>query len=60
MKPSCSGSATGSERSIRLLTSEKIAVFAPMPSASDSTAAMATTGVAISPRSASRMSFIGT
>ena len=40
------GSGTGSVRSRRLLTSEKIAVLAPMPSASDSMATIDTTGVA--------------
>ena len=50
------GSATGKVRSNRLLTSEKIAVFAPMPSASDSAATIETTGVARRERTAKRMS----
>src|SRR5437762_10471565 len=46
------GSATGSARSKRPLTIEKIAVLAPMPSASDSTATVETIGVAFSARTA--------
>src|SRR3989442_2860104 len=53
---SCCGSLTGSERSSKLFTSEKIAVLAPMPSASDRTATMVTTGVPASWRMATRMS----
>jgi hypothetical protein len=52
-------SNTGREErdfSATLSSSEKIAVFAPMPSASDTTAAAVTTGVARSDRMASRRS----
>ncbi len=56
---SCCGALTGSARSSRLLTSEKIAVLAPMPSASDSTATRETTGVARSARKARRRSCTG-
>src|SRR5258707_4373517 len=53
---SCWGSATGNVRSSRLLTMEKMAVLAPMPSASDRIATSETTGVARSERNARRMS----
>ena len=56
---SCCGALTGSARSSRLLTSEKIAVLAPMPSASDSAATRETTGVARSARTARRRSCTG-
>src|SRR5262245_16643710 len=52
------GSATGSARRIRLFTSEKIAVLAPMPSASESTATIETIGVARRARTARRKSLI--
>src|SRR5207253_6374252 len=51
------GSLTGSARRTRLLTSEKIAVFAPIPSASDRMATVVTTGVPISCRTATRRSW---
>src|SRR5262249_1213903 len=51
------GSFTGSERRIRLLTSEKIAVFAPIPRASESTATAVTIGAAASWRIAIRTSW---
>ena len=44
------GSPTGSDRSSRLSTIEKMAVLAPMPSASDSTATAVTIGVALRAR----------
>ena len=50
------GSRTGRVRNITLSSSEKIAVFAPMPSASDRMATADTTGVARNERSASRKS----
>src|SRR5262249_57096020 len=50
------GSATGRVRRSRLLTNEKIAVLAPMPSASESSATTETTGVARSDRNARRTS----
>src|ERR1051326_6512224 len=50
------GSATGSDRSSRPLTMEKMAVLAPMPSASGRIATIETTGVARSDRTARRMS----
>src|ERR1043165_4729973 len=46
------GSGTGSGRSSIWLKSEKIAAFAPIPSASDSTATAVTNGVLKSVRSA--------
>jgi hypothetical protein len=49
---SADGSCTGSGRSSRALMNVKIAVFAPMPSASDSTAAAVKAGAWRSPRSA--------
>jgi hypothetical protein len=52
------GSLTGSDRSIKLLTSDKIAVLAPIPKARDSAATTETTGVACSARTAIRTSFI--
>src|SRR6266481_5575475 len=51
-----SGALTGSERSITLLTSEKIAVVAPMPRASESAAMTEATGVARNVRKAKRRS----
>jgi hypothetical protein len=54
------GSLTGNWRSRRLLTSEKIAVFAPMPSARESTAIADTIGVALKDRKASFKSSIST
>jgi hypothetical protein len=48
------GSATGSERTTRLLISEKSAMFAPMPNASDRMATMVTIGVAARLRTARR------
>src|SRR5262249_7683238 len=53
-----SGSATGSGRSMRALKREKIAVFAPIPSASETSATPETIGVARKARSASRRSGI--
>src|SRR5438552_19120372 len=47
------GSRTGNARRTSVSTSEKIAVLAPMPSASDRTAIAVTTGVAHSERIAS-------
>ena len=47
-----SGSGTGSGRSSIWLNSEKIAAFAPMPSASDTMATIVTNGVLKSVRSA--------
>ena len=52
----CPGSFTGSARRIKLSTSEKIAVLAPMPRASERMATMETTGVARKARKARRMS----
>ena len=54
-----SGSGTGSVRSRRLLTREKIAVLAPMPRASDRIAMPVTTGAARSTRTATRRSCTG-
>ena len=53
---SCCGASTGSVRRIRLLRIEKIAVFAPIPRASDRRAMAVTMGVARSARAASRRS----
>src|SRR2546425_372440 len=53
------GAVTGSARSRRLFTSEKIAVFAPMPSARDRTTTAETIGVERRDRRARRMSFMG-
>ena len=50
------GSTTGSERSSSALMSEKMAVLAPMPSASDKAATIETMGVARSERTARRTS----
>jgi hypothetical protein len=50
------GSVTGNDLSRRLSRSEKIAVFAPIPSASDKIATAVTTGVAFRARNASRRS----
>src|SRR4051794_13688055 len=52
------GSWTGSVRRTTLLTSVNIAVLAPMPSASDSTATAVTAGVAARARTARRRSCI--
>src|SRR6185436_731321 len=49
---------TGSVRSINVSRIEKIAVLAPMPSASDRIATTVTIGVALSVRKASRISGI--
>src|SRR5687768_13744331 len=54
------GSTTGSARSSRPLTREKIAVLAPMPSASASAPMPDTIGLALSARSESRRSSITT
>src|SRR4051812_6012593 len=51
-----SGFATGNDRRIRLSTREKIAVFAPMPSASERMATAVTIGVARRERTARRRS----
>ena len=50
------GSFTGSVRSTRVSRIEKMAVFAPIPSASDSSAIAVTTGVDLRALKASRMS----
>src|SRR5262245_5820298 len=52
-----SGSFTGSGRSNRLSTREKMAVFAPMPKVSERTATAVTIGVARRERTARRRSF---
>jgi hypothetical protein len=49
---SSSGRSTGSERSITASTRPKMAVFAPIPSPSDSTATSAKPGFVRSERSA--------
>jgi len=49
---------TGSDRSINVSRIEKMAVFAPMPSASDKTATSVTMGVALNVRNALFRSFI--
>jgi hypothetical protein len=51
-----SGAGTGNGRSKSALTREKIALFAPMPSASDKTATSVTIGMAVSERIARRTS----
>jgi hypothetical protein len=53
---SCSGRSTGSARRSRLSTTEKIAVLAPIPNASDRITTMLMTGVARNARTLERKS----